>query len=659
MVSMAKRNKQNGKRSFEAEKSTLQTAKKPRISVDSSDEEYDEPMKAPSDLGSEDEDELDELDDVDEQEADGSDQEEGEGGLEDSEGEEEGDVKEQDNDTEGKHKEQRKFLRERKQSRKGGTQVQQIKSLWEKLRVKNAPIPRAERQELSDQVWELSKDCISDLVLKHDASRVVQTLVKYSSKERREQIVDALKGKFYLLATSAYGKYLLVKLLHYGSRKSRQTIIDELHGCLRKLMRHREGAYVVEDLYVLYASNEQKQQMIREFWGSEYAVFRDDHQGLTIEKACESSVEKRTIISKNLLGTISASVEKGSTGFQILHAAMRQFVHIANDKEIEELIEILHESFAELVHTPEGSEVACTLIARTNAKERKQIIRSLRDHTEALIKNEYGTAAFITLLFCVDDTVLVHKTFGPSIRENMKEFLVHKYGRRPFLYLLVGLDSKYFNPHVIGEFNKYIKLSEATSKKPFLQRRHELLGKFAPEFLQTVLENYSGILSENLGCQFISELLVNDEVYEVLKEKDQQLFQDVVDSIAITFKGDITEEDHPIHHPFSVRLLKALIQGGKWNNKEKRFEPLEKVPCLGVKFAQKFYDEIIDSSNLLDWINNPDSSFTIVALFESLLGKKEGKQFFGDFKKIKNKIQTDDSNKGANLLLRLVKEKGV
>lgn len=659
MVSMTKSNKQNGKRSLESEKNDLKNTKKPRISVDSSDEEYDEPVGASSMPGSEneEEDELDELDGVNESESANSDQDEEED-ENDEEGREDG-AQGEDNNTEGKHREQRKKLKDRKQSRKGGAQVQQIKGLWEKLRVKNTPIPKAEREKLSNQVWELSKDCISDLVLKHDASRVVQTLVKYSSKERREQVVDALRGKFYLLATSSYGKYLLVKLLHYGSRKSRQAIIDELHGSLRKLMRHREGAYVVEDLYVLYASNEQKQQMVREFWGSEYSVFRDDHQGLTIEKACESSVEKRTIIAKNLFGTISASVEKGSTGFQILHAAMRELVHIANDKEINELIEILHEPFAELVHTPEGAEVACTLIARANAKERKQIIRSLREHAEELIKNEFGNSVFTTLLLCVDDTVLIHKSFGVSVKEQMKELSVHKYGRRPLLYLLVGLDSKYFNPHVLREFNKYIELSQATSKKPFLQRRHELLSRFAPIFLEAVSKYYSDILSENLGCQFISELLANDEVYDLLNEKDQQLFQEVVDNIAITFKGDITEEDHPIHQSFSVRLLKALIQGGKWNNKEKRFEPLEKVPCLGVNFAQKFYDEIIDSSNLLEWINNPDSSFTIVALFESLFDKKEGKQFFDDFRKIKNKIQPDDSNKGANLLLRLIKEKKV
>lgn len=192
----------------------------------------------------------------------------------------------------GNHTEQRKLLKERKMQRKSGTQVQQIKSVWERLRVKTPPLPKQIREKLSNEIWELSKDCISDLVLKHDASRIVQTLVKYSSKDRREQIVDALKGKFYVLATSAYGKYLLVKLLHYGSRSSRQTIINELHGSLRKLMRHREGAYVVEDLFVLYATHEQRQQMIKEFWGSEYAVFRETHKDLTIEKVCESSIEK-------------------------------------------------------------------------------------------------------------------------------------------------------------------------------------------------------------------------------------------------------------------------------------------------------------------------------------------------------------------------------
>lgn len=641
--------KQANKRSFQDDrKSDSKAMKKAKISIDSSDES-DHDMKDLSSGEASDEDELDELDELDDVESGEEDEEE----EKDDEVQKENETKE---DGSNNHDEQRKLLKKRKMMRKSGEEVQRIKSLWEKLRVKNPPLPKPVREKLSNEVWELSKDCISDLVLKHDASRVVQTLVKYSTKERREQIVDALKGKFYVLATSAYGKYLLVKLLHYGSKHSRQIIIDELHGKLRKLMRHREGAYVVEDLYVLYASQQQKQQMIREFWGSEYAVFKDAHKDLTIEKVCESSIEKRSIISRNLLGTITASVEKGSTGFQILHAAMREFVKMANEKEISEMIELVHEQFAELVHTQEGADVACSLIARASAKERKLIIKTLKNHTDSLIKNEYGNLVFITALLCVDDTVLMFKSFGPSVKEHLKEFVTDKYARRPWLYIMLGLDGKYFAPNVLSELNRYIALSEATSKKPPLQRRHEHLKRFAPMILKCLSKNCSELLSENLGCQFISEALVNDELYEQLEDKDLENFSQLIGNVIKSFQGDISEDGHPMQSPFSTRLLKSLIQGGKWNNKEKKLEPLKKVQGLGAEFAARFYDEVIGPEKLIEWCNNPNSSFTIVALFETLNDKKEGAKFTKELKKKLSKIDdSNDDNKGAKLLLKLAR----
>lgn len=101
--------------------------------------------------------------------------------------------------------------------------------------------------------------------------------------------------------------------------------------------------------------------------------------------------------------------------------------------------------------------------------------------------------------------------------------------------------------------------------------------------------------------------------------------------------------------------MKALIQGGKWNNKERKVEPLKNVQGLGVPFAHKLYDEIIDSSNLLEWINNADSSFTIVALYETLKDQKEGKQFLKDLKEVQSKITSDENNKGSHLLVKLLK----
>lgn len=152
------------------------------------------------------------------------------------------------------------------------------------------------------------------------------------------------------------------------------------------------------------------------------------------------------------------------------------------------------------------------------------------------------------------------------------------------------------------------------------------------------------------------EMLVNDEFYEQLSEKESEVFKQVIDNIITVFKGDISEEDHPIQRPFSTRLLKALIQGGKWNNKEKKIEPLQKVQGLGSEFAVRFYDDIIDSSNIVEWANNPNSSFTLVAIFEALKGKKEGAQFIKDLKKALPEIDTsNEDNKGAKLLVKLAR----
>lgn len=544
------------------------------------------------------------------------------------------------------HAEQRQLLAERKLKRKSGTQVEKIKFLWEKLRVKNPPLPKQVREKLCDEVWDLSKDVIRDLVLKHDASRVVQTLVKYSSKERREAIVESLKGHYYELATSSYGKYLLVKLLHYGSKESRGLIVNELHGKLRKLMRHREGAYVVEDLFVLYSTNEQRKQMIREFWGSEYAVFKDSGKGLTVKEICAESVEKRNIIVKNLIGTITASVEKGSTGFQILHAAMRELIQVMNDEEAHELILLLVEQFAELIHTQEGSEVACTLIAKANAKERKLILKNLKDHADKLIKNEYGNIVVITLFMTVDDTKALSKTFVSAYEEIFFELITDKYARRPFIYLLNGLDGRFFSPTLQKELNKYVELSLTTSKKPQEERRSNLLEKFSPIFYQTIIDNAPAILGENIGSQFITEVFLNNSPI------DDETREEALSAIIKALEGNINVEIHLINQPFTVRLIKSLIQSGKWDNKNKKLVKLD-IPGLGSSFAQKFYEELIQD-DLVKWVKNKNSSFIIVSIYESLNDKKH--QFFEDVEDSQDEIvqaAQDENNKGAQLLAKL------
>lgn len=613
-------------------------------------------------LDKQEEDEKDDLDDLDESAA-----------SEDAE--DAGEVDPNKKSSAEQHAEQRKLLAERKLKRKSGVEVERIKSLWEKLRVKKPTPPKEVRDKFCNEIWELSKDVIDDLVMKHDSSRVVQTLVKYSDVERRDAIVNALKGNYYKLATSSYGKFLLVKLLHYGSKESREVILNELHGKLRKLMRHKEGAYVVEDLFVLYSTAAQKQQMLREFWGAEYAVFKDSGKDKTVIEVVDESAEKRQLIMSNLIGTITASVAKGSTGFQILHAAMKEYLSVLildiekNETQIREFIDLLAEQFAELVHTQEGADVASTLIALANAKERKTIIRSLKQHINELIKNEHGNTVLITLYMTVDDTVLVHKTFNAELftPELLPELIQGKFSRRPLLYLLNGLDGKLFPPKTKEQFAKYEKLAYAkTTRKPQDQRREELQSRALPLIYKSILATskpeseptLSKLISVNLAAQFITELiLTKTDVEEVNEELRPQL----VDAIfELAFNGDILEDHHLINKaPFFSRSLKALIKGTdfKFDNDSKKIVAIkgDHIPTVGTDFAKRGADALLAEKAINDWVVG-QGAFVVLAIYEvlALLDKSKAKEITKSLKKIKTNLSKDKDNKGAQLLLSIL-----
>ena len=47
---------------------------------------------------------------------------------------------------------------------------------------------------------------VKDIVLKHDASRIVQSAVKYGGQEERDEIAKELKGSYKELAQNKYSK---------------------------------------------------------------------------------------------------------------------------------------------------------------------------------------------------------------------------------------------------------------------------------------------------------------------------------------------------------------------------------------------------------------------------------------------------------------------
>merc|ERR1711871_1304489 len=88
---------------------------------------------------------------------------------------------------------------------------------------------------------------IQTLCLKHDASRIVQTILKYGTKPQCDQICQELMGSIRTLCKSKYGKTLVKKLLTYCPPATRAQILrSELDGHVLELITHKEAAEIVE-----------------------------------------------------------------------------------------------------------------------------------------------------------------------------------------------------------------------------------------------------------------------------------------------------------------------------------------------------------------------------------------------------------------------------
>lgn len=563
--------------------------------------------------------------------------------LQDTSDDEHEEEEEEESKSRESHAKQKKLREERKMAKPHAETIQSIKLVWERLRVKKGLTPAA-RHKLVAEAWALAKPLVTELALKHDTSRIVQTLVKYADKPLRNEITVALQPVYFDLATSSYGKYLVIKLLHYGSADTRDAICSALlaNGAARKLIRHIHGAYVLEDMYRYYASAKFRNLIVLEFFDATAKPWAT--KTASVDELFSAHPEKRADAMAHAFKRLQAAVEKGSIGFNVIHAVMLQYVkHVASPAEREAFIDLITDGFAEIVHTPEGSETAARVCAIATAKERKRLLRALKDFAHQLAADDYGCFVLIALFETVDDTVLVRKVFADGLKDHMGGLLTSKAGRRPFLYLLLGPSPRYFSKDQIKLFDTVNKLKQETSKKEDAARRHENLESFSPLMLDTVREYPRKMFEENVASQTAVEILL----YTAASDK-----QPALQAVASTFAGaaDLLAQ------PYVPRALRTLVLAGHWNSAAARVEPVpaDRNPGQLAEFRTLLASVVAaDAETARQWATGP-GAFVVVALLETVDGKsKHRKALVKVLRECRAEIEAAES-KGSQLLLNMI-----
>lgn len=511
--------------------------------------------------------------------------------------------------------------------------------IWERLRRKSH-VPLAERKELVSELFDIVTGRVKDFVFKHDSVRVIQTALKYANIDQRKMIAKELKGEYRGLAESRYAKFLVGKIIVHGDTEVRDLVVPEFYGHVRRLIKHPEASWILDDVYRGSATPIQKSHLLREWYGPEFAIFKNDKQSSNpadLKELLEKYPEKRTPIMHSLHELINGLVQKKSTGFTMLHDAMLQyFLNVQpNSEENREFIELLKSDeegdlLKNLAFTKSGARIVCLALAYSTAKDRKLILKMYKKTFQTMAYDTCGHQVLLTIYDVVDDTVLISKSIFPELTgkdsssEDQNQALlvsaIDLNARIALLYPFSGISKSILLKEDLALLDEIHRIRTTTSKKDPEVRRKELVASLSPSLLSFIAANAEALVATSFGCQFITEVLLG----AIGDDRSAPLA-----AIAALAAHDNTPVD--LTSPAAGRMLKTLVLGGRFNSVTKSIDRV--VPPLG--FHDILYTSISDD-RVIDWATG-ENSFIVVGLLEAE-GFTHVRKLKATLKKRRNKL---------------------
>lgn len=491
----------------------------------------------------------------------------------------------------------------------------QAKRAWEQLR------PKATSKEKSIQLVndliELLSGRVVEFVFRHDGSRIVQWMLADGNEKQKRLVLDELMEGwkrptmedelpfFVKLACDRYGHHLAFKVLRVADKKNKSLIYERyLRGNCTQLIRNPHGADVLDFAYQTVLRARSKTELVLELlYDKEKKLLgtvrarifseRDEAEGQPANRPHSIFAQSldlvdgmfRNVVVDSAGATLNQLVDKESLlRFEIVHAALKEYMQVVMEsypkEKAQELAALLAPVLVHLAHTKPGIHIAVNCVKILDAKHRKKVVRSLKNHIRKLLEDEYGHRLILALFEWVDDTKLVGKTISaeifsasnmaaemaelqePAKPEDAKsastggkkkavrkdsggketpttntdgvdmEYLLrmcqHKYARIPLLSLLCGRDTRYFNPDIYELVWKNIDTEKfgQLSKKDESVRRSELRMTFEKALGELMRDEIVKLLKSHWSAPVVVGALLTSETCESVTSGLKKALQD-------------------------------------------------------------------------------------------------------------------------------------
>ena len=323
--------------------------------------------------------------------------------------------------------------------------LQQAKQRWETVRVRTIEPER--RRELVKELLDMLGGHLQELVMKHDASRVVQTLLKYGSGEQRNAIFQQLEDKVLELAKSKYGHQLVQKLLRYGTRVVREALLRQFRGRMVRMLTHNYGAIVLEEGCTRAWRSNEVRALLQEAYGPEFIHFKAPERSLSA--LLEAHPERRKAAMDSLRHILQRQADKGLLGLTVSHKLLADYFEAAEPADCGAMVETVREAVVALMGSREGGRAACAMFGYGSAKDRKLMARKISEHLDEVAIHDQGHRVVVRALDTTDDTKTSSKYLLQPLltpRSRLARFLTDPYGCKVFLHVLARQHPRYFGP---------------------------------------------------------------------------------------------------------------------------------------------------------------------------------------------------------------------
>ncbi|KAI4198157.1 MAG: hypothetical protein LQ350_005444 [Teloschistes chrysophthalmus] len=537
------------------------------------------------------------------------------------------------------HAKQKALAQERRASKPNADSIARSKKLWERLRRKSH-VPLAERKKLVAELFDIVTGHVKDYVLKHDSVRVIQTAIKYANLDQRRMIAKELKGEYRGLAESRYAKFLVGKLLVHGDKETRDLIVPEFYGHVRRMIKHPEASWILDDIYRGAATTEQKAILLREWYGAEFSIFKHEGQGpvsAELKAILAESPEKRKPLMHALHEMINLLIQKKTTAFTMLHDAMLQYLLniTPGSTEMTDFIELLKgdeegDLLKNLAFTKSGARVVCLALAYGNAKDRKQILRVYKNTFSAMAYDANAHQVILAAYDVIDDTILLPKTIFPELLgtsstdldDNQRQALLNAItdlnARIPFLYLFAGKAKAILPAEDLDMLNTIHAIRTSTSKKDPNARRKELLTHLSPPLLRCIAADPALFITSSFGCQFVTEVLLGAPTTTGAPLTNNQKTETLNAIVALVVTATQQQEQQQseaikqaLDAPSAGKMLKTLVQGGRFNPQTRKVEQV----CPPLDFHNLLFTKL-QEGQVVEWACGK-RAFIVLAFLEA------------------------------------------